>query len=192
MFSNPLFILIYLNLIVWAVIPFRQLGKKYFYYFYFNTVGDYLTLYMRFLFHSNTNFFYIPCNFLMLLLIQDVSSIKKYKLIYFALLFIVSITYFLINLNDSLILNALIYFLIIITLSKDFIKIFFRDGKINMFVAVIILDATISILRFLGIISGASNSYFYFYASVAFEIIIGFFFWIKEDNPKFHIKLYSN
>ncbi len=189
MFSNPLFILIYFDIIIWTVIPFRQLGKKYFYYFYFNTLGDYLTLYMRFLFHSSTNFFYIPCNTLMLLAILDASYIKKYKLIYIAVLFTMSATFFLINVDNNFILNALIHFLILITLSKDFIKIYFKERKISLFVAVIILDESINILRYLGVISGASNGYFYFYVSTAFEILVGFFFWIKEDNPKLLIQL---
>ena len=187
--SIPLIILVYSSLIVWAIIPFRQLGKKYFYYFYFNSIQDYLTLYLRYLFHSNTNFFFIPCNILMLILIQDSKSIWKNKTIYLAGLFIFSILYFLLSLDESLILNALIHFLILITLSKDFVKIYFRDRMISVFIAVIILEEAITILRYLGIISGASNGYFYFYASVAFEILIGFFFWIKEDNPRLLIKL---
>ena len=189
MHSIPLIILVYSSLIVWAVIPFRQLGKRYFYYFYFNSIQDLLTLYLRYLFHSNTNFLFVPCNILMLILIQDASSIRKYKTLYLAGLFIFSALYFLLSLNETLILNALIYFLILITLSKDFIKIFFKERIINMFIAVIILDSAISMLRYLGVISGASNGYFYFYASVAFEILIGFFFWIKADNPKLLIKL---
>ena len=183
------FLIVYFDIFVWAVIPFRQLGKKYFYYFYFSSLGDLLILYSRFLFHSNSNFFYIPCNTLMLLLIQDASSVKKYKIIYFAILFILSTSFFLINIDESFILNALIHFLILITLSKDFVKIYFRERIISVFIAVIILEEAITILRYLGIISGASNGYFYFYASVAFEILIGFFFWIKADNPRLLIKL---
>ena len=183
------FLIVYFDIFVWAIIPFRQLGKKYFYYFYFSSLGDLLTLFSRFLFHSNTNFFYIPCNTIMLLLIQDASSVKKYKVIYLAILFTLSTSFFLINIDESFILNALIHFLILITLSKDFIKIYFKERKISLFVAVIILDEFINILRYLGVISGASNGYFYFYASTAFEILIGLFFWIKEDNPKLLIQL---
>ena len=186
---KPEFLIIYFTTIVWAVIPFRQYRKKYFYYFYFNNIGDYLTLYARFLFHSQSNFFYVPTNLLMLISIQEASSIKKYKAMYLTGLLVLSILYFYLNTDENFILDALIYFLILITLSKDFIKIFFKERIINLFIAVIILDAAISMLRYLGVISGASNGYFYFYASIAFEILIGFFFWIKADNPRLLIKL---
>ena len=192
MFSNPLFIIIYLNIIVWAVIPFRQIGKKYFYYFYFNTIGDYLTIYMRFIFHSNSNFFYIPTSILMLILIQDAYYIKKFRLFIILCFIVLSILFFKLNLEGYVILYGLIHVLILVTLFKDLIKIFKREQTISIFISVIILYEAVDTLNIFGTFSGASNGYFYFYASVAFEILIGFFFWIKADNPKLLIKLREN
>ena len=125
----------------------------------------------------------------MLVFIQDDKFLKKYKVYYLIGLIVISSLYFKLNLEGFVILYGLIHFLIIFTLFVDFIKSFYREEVIATFVAVIILDEALDTLKVLGIISGASNGYFYFYASVAFEILIGFFFWIKEDNPKLLIHL---
>ena len=186
---KPEFLILYFNMIVWAVIPFRQYRKKHFYYFYFNNIANYLIIYIRLLFHSNSNFFYIPGGILMLVFIQDDKFLKKYKVYYLIGLIVISSLYFKLNLEGFVILYGLVHFLIIFTLFVDFIKSFYREEVIATFVAVIILDEALDTLKVLGIISGASNGYFYFYASVAFEILIGFFFWIKEDNKKLLIKL---
>ncbi len=189
---KPEFLILYFDTIVWAVIPFRQYRKKYFYYFYFNNIGDYLTLYMRLLFHSSSNFFYIPGSILMLIFIQDEKSLKKYQIFYLISFIVFSILYFKLNLEGYVITYGLIHILILITLCRDFIKAFFRAGTIMTFVAAIILNEAVDTFKIFGIISGTSNGYFYFYASVAFEILIGFFFWIKADNPKLLIKLSRN
>jgi len=84
---------------------------------------------------------------------------------------------------------TIIHVLILLTLLKDLTKSFGKKQMVNLFIMGLILDEIITVLMFLGDISGASNNYFYFYASAAFDILIGLFFWIKEDNPKLSFKL---
>ena len=189
---NPLYILIYLSAFIWAAVPFRQYGKRYFYYFYFSIIVDYLTIFIRLIFHSRSNFFLISCSILALIFVQEYSFIKKHKLILSFILLLISIVYFILNLNEYLILFGFIHALIVFTLIKDFVKIFISAKTINLFMAIMILDESITIFKYLGVISGSSNNYFYFYASAAFEILIAFFFWIKEDNPRLQVKIKSS
>ena len=177
---------------IWAVIPFRQYGKKYFYYFYFITLGNLLILYLRWLFHSGSNFFYVPGNFLALVFVQDVSLIKKYKFGLLIILAILSLLYFKIDTNETFILLSIIQSMILLTLLKLLIKTLINRQVIDLFLSVMILDVIITILVQLGIIHGATNNYYYFYVSVTFDSLVSLFFWIKADNPILLIKLSTN
>ena len=181
-----------ISVLVWAAIPFRQLGKKYFYYFYIFALVDPLSIYLRLLFHSSSNFFYVFGSLLALISIQNALFIKRYKLPLFIFLIITSILYFYLNLSGYIALFAFIRFLILLTLLKDLVNNILENRIFNFFIAALILDETLTLFKFLGIISGASNNYFYYYTSTAFDIIIGLFFWIKEDNPRLLFKLIKN
>ncbi len=85
---------------------------------------------------------------------------------------------------------SLINFLILIKLLKEFVTVASRERVINVFILVLILYAATNLLNNLGVFTGYQNGYFYYYVSLAFELFIGLFVWLlKEDNPKFFIKL---
>ncbi len=185
----PLLIL-YLSIIVWSTIPFRHIRKKYFYFFYSIALIDPLTSYLRQLFHSSSNFFFIPLGFLSLVSLYEKQIIKKNK-IYIILLFIIlCLINIKINLYVFLFLTGLVYFSILLKLVSDFVILIYKEKLFNIFSAVLVLNAVTEVFSFLHIYTGSTNGYFYFYTLLIFQIVIGFFFWIfKEDNPKLLIKL---
>ena len=186
-------IVLYFSILVWSTIPFRHAGKKYFYFFYFYALLDPLTLYLRILFHSGSNFFFIPIHFIMLISLFEKRLIIKYKSPLITILVILSLINFKINLLSFLLLLSLINLLILLKFFKEIISPSNINKGINIFLVFLFLNMITEILQYLGDYMGYLNGYFYFYLSLAFETLLGLFFWIfKEDNPKLLIKLYKN
>lgn len=183
------YILAGISILIWSIVPFRQVHKKYFYYFYFSALIDPLTFYLRFLFHSNSNFFFISCSLLALISIQNKSLIKKYNLLTILFFIIINILFFYLKNSVFILFYSTIHLLLLLTFLKDIVKNISLNKVFNIFIAMLILEESITILKVLGLSSGISNNYFYFYASNAFDLLIGLFFWIKEDNPRLSINL---
>lgn len=182
-------IIFYIGIIIWSTIPYRHIGKRYFYFFYSYALADPLTLYLRILFHSPSNFFYIPVNFIAFVSLFNSQFIKKNKL--FILITFIIVLIININISSSvyLIIVSLLNFLILIKIVYEFIFSINLERLTNIFLIVMILNTIATIFQFLGIITGFVNGYFYYYAFVIFQIFIGIFFWIfKEDNPKLNIR----
>lgn len=84
---------------------------------------------------------------------------------------------------------SILNFLILIKIVYEFIFFINLERLINIFLIVIILNAITTIFQMLGIRTGFTNGYFYYYTFVIFQIFIGIFFWIfKEDNPKLNLR----
>ncbi len=73
---NLVYIFLGISVIVWSTIPFRHVGKKYFYFFYFLAFSDPLTLLLRTVFHSGSNFLIYPCYYLAFIGLQDKYLVK--------------------------------------------------------------------------------------------------------------------
>ena len=180
----------FFSILVWSTIPFRHIGKKYFYFFYFIALADPLTFFLRLELHSNSNIFYIPFQYLALISLFEKQQIIKNKtplIIIFTILCLINIK---IDLLPYILLLVVIDILILIKLFIDLSISSFKLRFINLFTIFLILNMIIEILQSLGIFNGFINGYFYFYAANVFEISIGLFFWIfKEDEPKMLIVL---
>ncbi len=184
------YLIVYLSILAWSIIPFKQVGKKHFYFFYTSSLVDPLTMYLRLLFHSGSNIFFIPLSFLSLVSLYEKQIIKKNN-IYIILIFIFLCLLTLeIDTYACFIILSGIYFLILIKFVSDFIISIYKESLFNIFSVVLVLDSVTEVIKFLGIYSGFVNGYFYFYAFAIFQIIIGIFFLIfKEDNLKLIIRL---
>ncbi len=183
-------IITYVSILVWSTIPFRHTGNKYFYFFYFTALMDPLTLYLRLVFHSSSNFFYMPLQYLTLIALFNKQIIIKNKVPIIILLVIIGLINIKIDLLRDLLLNSLIIFSILLKLFVELFTSTFKQKLLNLFLITLILNMVLMIFQFLGVYTGYLNGYFYFYIAIILEIFIGLFFWIfKEDNPKLLIKL---
>ena len=180
----------FVETIVWSLIPFRQAGKKYFYFFYSIAFADPVTELLRIQFHSTSNFMFIPSYFLALISLQDRQYIKRYRII-ITLMFIILVSVNLWGIKaDSFILMSIINFLIFGTLIKDLMKQILNDKSISLFLAVLVFDELLMVLKDIGIFSDLSTGYFYTYILIYSDFIIGVFFLIiKADNPRLTLKL---
>ena len=176
-------ILLYLSVIVWAIIPFRQLKKDYFFYFLAWISADIITLGARFIFHSTTNFFYVPLSFLALIALQNFKSIKKQWLtITFLFLGICLLN---IEYNIIIISVFILHILILISFLKELIIHYVKNNLFSIFLLALIFYEITVVAKFLNYLTGFTNDYYYFIITTIFEIAFGVFFIIlKADDER--------
>ena len=192
-FSN----LVYIGIVLWAIVPLRQYKQKYFLYFLFWSYADVVTVFARFFFHSNTNFFYPSFSFLALCSLLDYKTIKKYGIILIILFVIICI----VSLNDSTfgipeprivtISLSIIHSFILLIFLKQFITTFYtKQNVVNVFLLILIFNETTNVTKFLNYLTGFTNDYYYYIITSIFEILFGIFFIIfKADNKRLVFQL---
>ena len=176
--------------LLWIIVPIRQIKKKYFLYFLFVEAADLFTLILRLVFHSKSNFFYIPLSYLSFVAVLNTDFAKKYWLLFssFFVLFFVANIY--VSLNQFLIILSFIQLLIIIKLLKDFVSLFFNENLLYIFIFVIIFYEVLFVTKLLNLLLGFANAYVYFYISTISEILIGLFFCIfRSDDSRLILQL---
>jgi hypothetical protein len=183
---------LYTEAFFWTILPFRQKGKKYFYYFYCLASMEALTLFSRLILHSTTNYFYVPISFLALLSIQDSRYLKKYRVIILSLFIAICIANFSkFMITNFFLIMSITYFMILIKLLKDFITFLVFNNTINIFLIVLIFDEITVVTKSLNLVSTLSNEYLsYYIMTSSFEVLVGIFFLIfTDDNPRLFHKL---
>ena len=178
------------DILLWIIVPIRQIKKKYFYYFLFVEAADFLTLLLRLIFHSRSNSFYIPLSYLSFVAVLNIDFVKKFWVLltsFFVLFFVVNIY---VTLNQFFIILSFIQLLIIIKLLKDFASLFFNENLLNIFIFVIIFYEVLFVTKLLNLLLGFANAYVYFYISTISEILIGLFFCIfRSDDSRLILQL---
>ena len=182
---NFIYIIAYISILIWAIIPFRQIGNNYFYYFLLFAAIDPIMLFFRIGLHSTTNYFYLPYSYLIWLSIQNGSFIKKYRFLLFVifiLISLVSIDHFV--MDKFFLFMGLIHLVIFLKFIKDFIIDFIRNNILNIFLIVLAFYEITIITKNFNILSGITNAHVYFVITTFFEILIGLFFCIfrSDDN----------
>ena len=187
---KTIYYLVYLTTILWAIVPFRQFRKKYFFYFLTWASADIATLPARLIFHSGTNFFYAPFSFLALISLQDVKFIKKYRIVIIILFLAVCI----ISLNNNVtgipdtqmfwISVSIIHFFILLIFLKELIIIFVEDNLVSLFLIILIFYEFTVLAKFLNNFTGFTNDYIYYVITSIFEILFALFFIIFKSDDK--------
>lgn len=183
---NLAYISFYISIIIWAIIPFRQVGKKYFYYFLLFAILDPIILFVRIELHSTTNYLYLPFSFLILASIQNTDFLKKYRIYIFVLFILISI----VSLNNFImdkffLFMGIIHLLIFLKFIKNFIISFVKDNTVNIFLILLVFYEITIVAKNFNILSGLTDAHTYFVITSIFEAFIGLFFCIfKSDNPR--------
>lgn len=181
---NLIYISIYISILIWAVIPFRQLGKQYFYYFFLNAIVDPIVLFLRIVFHSTSNYLYLPITILILYSVQ-IKNINKNKLL-FSFLFIICSLIGLNNevLNNIFLIIGIIHLIIFLVFIKDFIIIFVNKDLVNVFLVILSFYEITIITKDFNLLTGITDANIYFAITTIFEILFGLFFCVfrSDDN----------
>ncbi len=182
--------LTYLLIILWAILPFRQIGKKHFYFFLAGISGDITTLIARIVFHSNTNLFVILFLFLAFISLLEWKLIIKYKIIALLLIVVLSLIEISSNYKVDFVLVVIINLSILIAFLTDFILLYTTKRIYSLPLMLLILYELTVITKYLTILTEYKNAYPYFVLASIFEAVIGLFFCVfKEDNPRIIIQL---
>ncbi len=183
--------ILFLSIIIWLIIPFRQIGKKYFYYFLSFALLDPLTEFLRIAFKSSSNYFFVPITCLALISILNISIIKKYRyqiIVLFVLVCIFNFTK--IMSENTFIILCIIHLLIFLKLLKVFSINFVRNKLFDIFLTILIFYEITVILKFLNLLTGFTNADIYFYITTTFEILFGLFFCIfRSDDSRLVLQL---
>ena len=121
-----------LDVFLWIIVPIRQIKKKYFFYFLFVVSADFFSLDLRLMFHSESNFLYIPFSFLSFVAILNRDFAKKYWSFLFVFLVLIFVANLYVTLNEYYILLCIIQLLIIMKLLKDFTTQFLNENSLNI------------------------------------------------------------
>ena len=194
---NTIFIVFYItSLIVWIIVPIRQIKGTFFLFFLALIGGDIVTIIARFVFHSKTNIFYVISGLLCLISIQD-KNISKLSKILLLSLCLISLALELYDIEfkqeffkQQFSIMNLVDFLIFLKFLKIFIFKLVNEKSINFFLICLIFYQLTALIKILNFIGGAANASEYFIITTFFEIFIGLFFCIfKDDDPRIMIKL---
>ena len=193
---NADYIIAYSGVIIWALVPIRQYKNRFFYFFLLLTCADVITLVARTVFKSGTNFFIVPFNFLALTALLDINFIRKHKILLLILLLsicIISIQKTILQIPDYQIM-AILMIIINVFILYIFIKeLFINSGNkrfINLYLIVLVLYAIMEVTKFLNYLTGFTNGYFYFKATIYIEVLVAIFFVIfKADNKRLFFQL---
>jgi hypothetical protein len=194
---NTIFIVFYItSLIVWIIVPIRQIKGTFFLFFLALIGGDIVTIIARFVFHSKTNIFYVISGLLCLISIQD-KNISKLSKILLLSLCLISLALELYDIEfkqeffkQQFSIMNFVDFLIFLKFLKIFIFKLVNEKSINFFLICLIFYQLTAVTKILNFIGGAANASEYFIITTFFEIFIGLFFCIfKDDDPRIMIKL---
>ena len=182
--------LIYMLLILWAIVPFRQIGKVHFYFFLAGIGGDITTYIARIVFHSNTNLFVIIFLFLAFISLFDRDTIIKNKII----IIIVLVSLIFIDLKTSykmdFILVDILNLVILIAFLTDFILQYTGKRIFSLPLMFLVFYELTVVTKYVSLITEFKNDYSYFISASVFEATIGLFFCIfKEDDTRINIQL---
>ena len=181
-------ILLYISIIIWLIPPVRQFRTKYFFFFLILALIDPISFIYRFLIIKTIPFgFYIFANFLLLISLLDITTIKKNDFLFIAIgLILIGIIIFAnFTNNQSLIILLAFQFLILSVILKKFIVNYVFDKKINFFLLVLIFYFLTIITKFFNVLTGFADATAFFLITSIAQVIFGLYFSIvREDKPK--------
>ena len=184
-------ILYYITILIWLFPPIMQYGEKYFYFFLLLAFSDLSVLALHKLFQINSSYIHLLVIYFAYLSVLSKETLKKYKYLLLFLVLIILFCFFIINkISINYFIFIIINFLIFLRILLTFITEIELEKTVKIFLIIFLLYELTVILKFINIITGFTNAYFYFFVTTVFEIFFGLFFSIfKEGDTRVVLKL---
>ena len=176
------YIIIWLNIFIWLVPPFRQFRTKYFLFFLILALADPLQLFFLFVVHISIDMLRPVIAF-----IAFISLIKRDKKILIISLGVVLIYLLIMNsltTLELLIVGIIIQTLILLTVIYDFLMFTSEFKAINLFLVILIMYQVMVVYKFIASILDVHNGVVIFYLSTFLQIIFCVLFTIFNVNSK--------
>jgi hypothetical protein len=180
-----------INFIIWAIVPLRQRGQKYFLFFLILILGEVTTRVSRVYFHDPKNIIYIFAALLRVISVQE-KRISKLTAVSFLIICIGTIALEIHGLDykQEFVILCFFHFLLLFKFLQNFIITLAINRTISIFLGCLIFYEITATTKYFGLITGFAHAGIYLDITTYFEILIGIFFCIfKEDSPRILIKL---
>ncbi len=178
-------ILLYGSVLIWLFPPIRQYRTNFFVFFLILAIIDPISFLYRYLFAETITFgFYIYANFLLLMSLLDISTIKKNIFLFgsMGLILLGIIIFSNFTNNQSLIILLAFQFLILAVILKKFIVNYVFDKRINLFYVILVFYLLTIITKFFNVLTGFADATAFFLITSIAQIIFGLFFSIVREN----------
>ena len=183
------YIIFFLSILTWLLVPFRQFKSKYFIFFLILAFLDPLVMISHLLFPVDPFRIYTIFIFLNALSLLNFNWIKK-NLLFIIPIFILDIllaVYF--RIPDLTIVLILLHLIILIIILRVAVVDLYKKNLINMFNFILCIYEISIIMKFMIVLTDAKTGATFFFLTSAFEILIGFYFILYNGKNSPKIKL---
>lgn len=168
--------------LIWLLVPIKQYGTKFFYFFLVLGLFDpiTITLYKFFSFKS-LELYLVGSILLIYTALFDVTKATRFFLMgIFAVASMIVVVYFPANVT---IIHILIHLIILIQFLKILMKHFSENRSLLWFHTILVTYETSLLLKFFIYVAEAETGPIYFYVTTLIQIFIGLFFlFVNEKN----------
>lgn len=181
--------IIYLSMLIWLLPTLRNLGTRYFIFFFILAIEDPFSVFVLSKFHFGHNMLF-PL-FTLFLLYSLVNKKNKRILIAVAIAYIL---YMILSTDTNsqfgFFLNSFLHVIIFVTFVSDFLSYFDEHSSVNLFLVLLICYEFIAVSKNILWILDLSKGKVIFFVSVIIQIFLGIAFtiWNVNNSPKFKIK----
>lgn len=176
------------SMIIWLIPPVRNLGTRYFFYFFILAIEDPLVVFVLSKFHLVHN---LLMPFFTLLLLYSLSS-KKYGkiLVAVSIIFLALILFSDLSNQTTMLLNAFLHVFILGIFISDFLSYFDTNHSINFFLLLLISYEFIGIAKNILLLLDLAKGIVIFYTGAFYQIFLGitFIIWNVNNSPRYKIK----
>lgn len=168
-------IIINVSILIWLLPPFRQLKGGYFFYFLILGYSDPLALLLLKLLKLEIIYTHLVMGLFLLLAVMFYNKTIKTKWMILLIAFcIIGVSVG--NRNFRYLSLILFHLLIFVQLLVPSIKEYFLKHRINLYFTLFLLYELLIILSTTGFAFNYTSGVYFFYLSLAFEMLIGIFF----------------
>lgn len=182
--------------IAFTIIPFRQRGGRFFYYFLILALAGPVEMFIYYMgfnakFGINQNIIILLAAHLSILALHYKETSKKFNVIsIFVYIILTIVVYYTLDYPILFVYFILVQFVVLTLFLKYAINYSMNTLKLNLFHAVLILYLVSVIGKYLSLIISLNTGYYYFLSANIFHTFVAFFFiFVREDNPKFNRRL---
>lgn len=178
----------YINIIVWFLIPIRQFKTRLFLFFLILALVDPFLLGIYQFVQINSILYYLFCAIILLYptLFEIKKSIRIILIVFFLILSFISVQF---SIIDAILIQIIIHLMIFIFFLNLLVIYYSRNRQVLFFHLILVIYQFSVLLKFYVYYSKTEIGEIYFFATTAFEILIGLFFILFNENnsPKFSI-----
>lgn len=189
MTEKILYYFFFTSVLIWFIPPIRQYRTDYFYFFLILAVTDVFSLLFNYIINIDQFLAFNLFSYFAVITLQKKEFIVRYlSMLILTALVIISITIALPSSNNFTFI--IIHTVLLYIFLRRFIHNFYFMNMVNIFLLGLIFYEFTVITKFMNLITGFTNAYYYYVITSVFQIIFGLFFSVfREGDTRLIFKL---